>query len=319
MALWGNTDDLAGAPKWLTPSFTFDGTGADKVVSATADTITINNHGIQSGTKVFITSASNDLLGTDVSGIQYAEVVDPDTIKLNGTYNGTAFGTLRELTEAGTGHTLQVIPTAVDVGEAVGAAPAVSVFFVDAAEAKTDANRDKGFQTPGWYKYVTYDDSDGVTRHKAELLCAFGESVYDVAVGDTGVTGLASDEDGVVAGEQALITIGTQPIQDGTDGTNSATVDLAGNASIVLVTAATVAPVGGTINYQWQEKSATAGSEFTNLTTAGVYSISAVDGATSALTISGTTDNLAGYQYRCVVSHAEADSVTSTTVTATQQ
>ena len=26
MALWGLTDALASAPKWLTPTFTFDGT-----------------------------------------------------------------------------------------------------------------------------------------------------------------------------------------------------------------------------------------------------------------------------------------------------
>lgn len=316
MALWGGLDNLANAPKWLTPSFTFDGTGANKKVLASADTITLENHGIQSGTKVFVTSASNDQLGANVSDVNYAQAVDGDTIKLYGTYNGSAFSQLRQLTEAGTGHTLQVIPTAVDVGEATGAAPAVSVFFVDAAEALQ--NRAKGMKTPGWYKYVSYTDAGGVARKKAELLCAFGESVYSASVGDTGVTGTASDEEGVVTGAKALITIGTQPIQDGTDGTNSATVDLASNADIVLVTAATVAPTGGTISYQWQEKSATAGSEFTDLSTGGVYSIDAITGATSELTID-TTNNLAGYQYRCVVSHAEADKVISTTVTATQQ
>lgn len=316
MALWGNVDNLANAPKWLTPSFTFDGTGANKKVSASADTITLEKHGIQSGTKVFVTGASANQLGSNTDGVQYAQVVDGDTIKLYGAYNGSTFSTLRALTEAGTGHTLQVIPTAVDVGEAVGAAPAVSVFFVDAAEALQ--NRDKGMRTPGWYKYVSYTDAGGVARKKAELLCAFGESVYSASVGDTGVTGTASDEEGVVTGAKALITIGTNPIQDGTDGTNSATVDLANNENIVLVTAATVAPAGGTISYQWQEKAATAGSEFTDLSAGGVYAISATTGATSTLTIS-TTNNLAGYQYRCVVSHAEADKVISTTVTATQE
>ena len=314
MALWSNVDNLASAPKWLTPSYTFDGTGANNKVSSTSDTITIENHGIQNGSKVFVTGASANQLGTGTDGVQYANVVG-DTIKLYETFDGSAFGTLRQLTEAGTGHSIQVIPTAVDAGIATGAAPAVSVFFVDAAEAKTDANRVKGFQTPGWYEYVTYDDAQGVTRHKAELLCAFGESVYDVAVGDTGVTGTASHEDGVVAGEQALLTIGTNPIQDGTDGTNSATVDLA-NDDIVLLTAATVAPVGGTISYQWQVKGATS-ARFVNISAGAPYAI-AVNGSTSSELTVAAGGATAGDKYRCVVSHAEADSVTSTTVTATQ-
>lgn len=315
MALWGNVDNLANAPKWLTPSFTFDGSGSNNKVSASADTITLENHGIQSGTKVFVTGASANQLGSSTDGVQFAEVVDPNTIKLYAAYNGSAFSTLRALTEAGTGHTLQVIPTAVDAGVATGTAPAVSVFFVDAGEAVN--NRDKGMKTPGWYKYVTYTDADSVVRKKAELLCAFGESDYSAAVGDTGVTGTASDEDGVVTGEQALITIGTNPITDGTDGTNSAKVNLAGDENIVLLTEATVSPAGGTISYQWQEKAATAGSVFEDLSAGGVYAISATTGAASTLTIS-TTNNLAGYQYRCVVSHPEADSVNSSAATATQ-
>ena len=316
MALWSNVDNLASAPKWLTPSYTFDGTGASNSVSATSDTITIADHGIQDGSKVLVTGASANQLGTGTDGVQYANVVG-DTIKLYGTFDGSAFGTLRQLTEAGTGHSIQVIPTAVDAGVASGAAPAVSVFLIDAGEAKTDANRAKGFQTPGWYHYVTYDDAQGVTRHKAELLCAFGESIYDVNVGDTGVTGLASDEDGVVAGEQALLTIGTNPIQDGTDATNSATVDLAGAEDLLLVTAATVAPAGGTISYQWQVKESDS-ARFSNITAGGAYAISAPNSATSTLTVTTTADT-AGDKYRCVVSHAEADSVTSTTVTATQE
>ena len=45
MALWGLTDALASAPKWLAPKHTFAGTSAF-VVAANTDTITIPAHGI---------------------------------------------------------------------------------------------------------------------------------------------------------------------------------------------------------------------------------------------------------------------------------
>jgi len=153
-------------------------------------------------------------------------------------------------------------------------------------------------------------------RDQAELLVAMGGDIDGAVVANT--DGINGSDDAVVAGSAAVISIGTQPIQAGTDLTNSATIDLAGNENLVLVTAATVLPAGGTISYQWQQKLAAAGSAFTNLTAAGVVGISATTGGTSTLTIT-TTDNLAGNQYRCVVSHAEAKSVTSTTVTATQE
>ena len=309
MALWGGLDNLANAPKWLTPSFTFDGTGANKKVLASADTITLENHGIQSGTKVFVTSASNDQLGANVSDVNYAQAVDGDTIKLYGTYNGSAFSQLRQLTEAGTGHTLQVIPTAVDAGEATGTAPAVSVFFVDAGEAAN--NRDKGMKTPGWYKYVTYTDTNSVVRKKAELLCAFGESDYSAAVGDTGVTGTAGDEDGVVTGEQALLAIGTISSQA------TATVDLAGDAAIsVSVGSVTVTPSGGTISYTWQI-STDGGFNWTDITSGGDYVITGATGASSNLAVANTSTK-AGEYYRVAVDHDEANRLLSHNWVATQ-
>ena len=44
------------------------------------------------------------------------------------------------------------------------------VFFVDETEAKVASNRAKGIKSPGWYLYKGYDDANGNTRHKAELL-----------------------------------------------------------------------------------------------------------------------------------------------------
>ena len=310
MSLWGSTDNLAGAPTWLTSVESF--VAGD--VTTGDNSITIAGHGIRNGSKVVLTTAGNAIGLT--SGVYFAKV-DGDVITLHDTHTAPAtFGTVKGLTSQAAG-TLQIVPTGVDVAIAKATAPTANVFFVDAAEAITDTNRDKGFKTPGWYKYETYTDADSETRHKAELLCAFGGHQYDAAVGDTGVdTQSGVDEDSVVAGEKALLTIGTNPIQDGTDGTNSATVDLA-NEAIVLVTAATVSPAGGTISYQWQVKEHDK-ARFVDISAGTPYAISATDGATSELTVAagGAT---AGDKYRCVVSHAEADSVTSTTVTATQE
>lgn len=45
MALWGLTDALASAPKWLTPTFTFDAAGV--ATAGDTDTIELANHGIK--------------------------------------------------------------------------------------------------------------------------------------------------------------------------------------------------------------------------------------------------------------------------------
>jgi len=311
MSLWGSTDNLAGAPTWLTGVESF--VAGD--VTTAANSITIAGHGIENGSKVVLTTTAN-AIGL-ASGVYFAKV-DGDVITLHDTHTAPeTFGAVKGLTSQAAG-TLQIVPTGVDVAIAKAAAPTANVFFVDAAEAITDANRDKGFKTPGWYKYETYADAQSETRHKAELLCAFGGHQYDVAVGDTGVdTQSGVDEDNVVAGEKALLTIGTNPIQDGDDGTNSATVDLAGTEDLLLVTAATVVPSGGTISYQWQVKESDK-ARFVNITAGAPYAISALTGSTSTLTVTTTADT-AGDQYRCKVSHPEADTVTSTTVTATQE
>ena len=46
-------------------------------------------------------------------------------------------------------------------------------------EAQQTANRARGLRTPGWVKYVTYQDSEGNTRHKVETLVAMGTIAGD--------------------------------------------------------------------------------------------------------------------------------------------
>lgn len=71
-------------------------------------------------------------------------------------------------------------------------------YFIDTTEAAVAANRGKGLKTGGWNLYETYTTNGGtVTRHKTESLVAMAVSASDA--GDTGTTGVGTDEDAVVA------------------------------------------------------------------------------------------------------------------------
>ena len=163
MALWGLTDNLAGAPKWLTTTESF--VAGD--VTTGSNSITIAGHSIVNGTKVVLAGATANALGSSTDGVHFAKVVG-DVITLHPTHTApSTFGTAIGLSSQAAG-TLQVIPSDVDVAVAKAASTKANVFFIDEAEAETASNRAKGFKTGGWYKYETYADSGSVTRHKAE-------------------------------------------------------------------------------------------------------------------------------------------------------
>jgi len=184
MALWGLTDALASAPKWLTPTFTFDAAGV--VTAGDTDTIELASHGIKDLDQVTLVNGSGGNLAT--AGI-YVASVSGNTIKLYGPSNNLATartnaiasgdGGRVDLTVQGTGHSLQVTPS--------------DVYFADSTECQIEANRDRGFHVPGWYRYATRTTSDSVTRHDVELLCAV--SVGGSAVADTGDTGVDGADD----------------------------------------------------------------------------------------------------------------------------
>lgn len=152
------------------------------------------------------------------------------------------------------------------------------VFFVDATEAASTANRAKGIKTPGWVKVTTHTDAQGAQRNKVDVLVAMtvaaassGDATDDTTIGD------------------ANFTITTQPTKT--------TVVAPAGASFTVVAA-------GAGTYQWQVKVGTA--QFANITNGGVYA-----GATSdTLTISNST-GLDGNKYRVVILNA----VGNTTVT----
>jgi len=142
MALWGLTDDLAGAPKWLTKKETLAGT------AFATTTITVEKHSFVNGAKVTWTNGTG-LTGTNIaSGTKYVKVLTNNTVEL---WENSALDSnrLSASNTGGTGHTIQVTPD--------------DVYFVDAVEAANAANRKKGFHTPGWYQF----DQKNVGEFKA--------------------------------------------------------------------------------------------------------------------------------------------------------
>ena len=74
------------------------------------------------------------------------------------------------------------------------------VLFIDTTEAALAANKAKGLDTGGWTSYRTYEDADGNTRYKTEVLVAMRRdpSAYSAGVsagdaGDTEAEAIAAD------------------------------------------------------------------------------------------------------------------------------
>jgi hypothetical protein len=53
--------------------------------------------------------------------------------------------------------------------------------YIDKTEATIPANKARGLTAPGWWKYITYTDAAGNTRHKAQHLVAFKNAPTDAA------------------------------------------------------------------------------------------------------------------------------------------
>ena len=286
MALWALTDNLAGAPKWLTPTFKFDGTAAF-VVGGGTDTITIANHGINDLDQVVLVNGAGGNVAT--AGVYFASVAG-NVIKLYDTKanaNTSGAGGREDLTAQGTGHSLQVAPD--------------NLFFIDATEAGLASNRTKGFHVPGWYKY-SEGEGGRAGRKDVELVVAVSSAnVASGTIGDAGMTGTSATEDAVASDRQISITSVAMPA-----------VDIASNADLVATIVATKSGVaGGTLTFQWQYK--VGAGNYANVTVAA-------GGTAATLTVANTDGDeyAAGVKFRCVVSLAQAESVTSKVVTATQ-
>jgi hypothetical protein len=309
MSLWGTsgvlTDDLAGAPKWLTHKYTFDGTTAGVIAG---NVLTIANHGIENGSRVKLTNGTGSF-ATLTDSEYWANVQADGGIKLYDTWDGTTWGSLLTLSAAGTGHSIQVIPTDVAVAAAKTRAGVANLFFVDKAEAETGSNRTKGFSVPGWYVYEEYAAADGSARKNVELLCAIsaGGAAFVDATGDAGIDS-ESTEDSTVAASNVLITISSDL---------SAASTVADTATITYsVTAGTKDAEdanGVTFDAQWQV-STDGGDTFTNTGSADTGNAGSGTAVTLAVVGSASTN---GNIYRVVLSAANADDVISTASTLT--
>ena len=111
------------------------------------------------------------------------------------------------------------------------------VVFIDKTEATLDENKERGLTAPGWWEYLTYTDSSGKTRHKAQHLVSFKSAPANAADAD----------DDVAADVAVLIAINTQP----------ADTSVATGAALQLVVDAISTPPADAslLVYQWQKKS----------------------------------------------------------------
>jgi hypothetical protein len=230
MALWGKTDALASAPKYVARKAFFDSTA----VNTTDETINIisSNTGFATGDAVLYSINGGTVIGglTDAT-TYYVRVVGAGLIELYNTYaNATAgSGTTGRLNITGAGvgtHTLQ------RTGAANAAAGQPGIFFVDEQEAQAAANKAKGITGAGWWLYRTYTDAQSATRHKAECLVAMAVTA-----------GSAGDAEDTVAVDLA-ITISTQP----------QSVAITSPDDVTLTVAATI---NGAVplTYQWYDAS----------------------------------------------------------------
>ena len=166
MAQWGDTDTLADAPKYVTPSISIDATAAGVVVLAD-DKIVSNDHGFKSGDRVTYTSAGVAITGLTSGTMYWVIRVDDDEFQLATSYANAIAGTpVVGLTVLGdqTADTFRVTP---DENSETG-----TVVFVDVVEAGIASNVAKGLKNPGWNTYRTYTTGDGRTRHIVENLVA---------------------------------------------------------------------------------------------------------------------------------------------------
>lgn len=311
MALWGKTDTLASAPKYVTRKAVFD---AQSKVSSANDTIDLTdaNTNFSTGDGVVYTGASG--IGLTQGTAYYAMRQTDNTIKLATTEAGAKAGATGINLTAGATGAIGYLQRNTEGNEATGASGATGsslqfspagdhiyngrdLYFIDADEAQQAENIARGLKTPGWTNYRSYTDANGNVRHKSEILVALSAHTGATGVGTyQAQTGDATDDSVLV---DATVSITVQPPN------RSVTAPAA--TTFPLTAAITGA---GTLTYQWQVSTALFPT-WANMSNAGV--ISGVNTAT--LAISDTT-GYDDYSFRCVVGATTGNTdVTSNVVT----
>jgi hypothetical protein len=275
MALWGNQDALASAPKWIARIDTFDGSNSS-VVNTSANTIYLagSTNFATGDALVYTNGGGTSITGLTSGNTYYCRRVDSFNIELFDTQahaiatgSNTGLITLSAV-GAGTTHTLQRDPS---VANAFGRSGKVT-FLVSKEESQSFENRALGIDGPGWWSYLSYTAADGSVRHKAERVVAMNSEVTEAS------DNINVSNDPLVSGE---ITIITQP----------SSLSITHPATATFTVAASITGIG-TLGYQWYRQAN------------GTGSFAAISGATSASYTTPATTVAAnnGDVYYCVVS-----------------
>ena len=317
MALWGKTDTLASAPKYVTRRAVFD---AQANVSSSNDSIDLTNANtnFSTGDGVVYTGASG--IGLTQGTTYYAMRQTDNTIKLATTEAGAKAGATGINLTAGATGAIGFLQRNTEGNEATGASGATGsslqfspagdhiyngrdLYFIDADEAQQAENIARGLKTPGWTNYRSYTDANGNVRHKSEILVALSAHTGATGVGTyQAQTGDASDDSVLV---DATVSITSQP-------TNATRVAPA-TASFSVTAAITGA---GTLTYQWQVQEGGAGA-WTNVSRGSGGTTATYTTGVTQVAASGSVDSN-GDKYRCVVGASTGNTdVTSNAVTLT--
>lgn len=290
MALWGKTDTLASAPKYVARKTTFNSATA---VNLTANTINLTNTAtsFSTGDEVFYSiNGGTVITGLTNNTLYYVRVVGASLIELYNTYNNAIApsGTTGrvDFTVVGVGsHTLQLTGEANEFGDSNYNGS--KLLFIDRQESQQPENRARGLTEPGWWVYRSYVDSLDSTRHRAEHLI-----FMDVVAGTATDAGTSGTDDAIAV--DGTIRISAQP---------AAATKFDPASATFAVTAAITAGTG-VIAYNWQV-SADEGDTWSNAS-GGVYT----NNTTATLAISNTT-GLNGYLYRVQISSTGSTTVVS--------
>lgn len=297
MALFGITDALASAPKFVARKALFD-SASTSVVNATDNTISLvnSNTGFNTGDSVYysinggtviggLTDATTYFVRVTAAGVialydTYAHAIDLENTTGVANISGVGVGT----------QTLQLTGAANPFGDHNYNGSAL--VFVDAAEARATETRAKGIKNAGWWLYRTWTNADDSVAKRAECLIALNDANTALDPDTTG------DREDTIAAD-LVITIGTHPadITKTAPATATFTVVATANSTEVLT-------------YQWQlqQEGAGAWADISGATLA-----SYTTGATATGDGAGATD---GDKYRVVIT-AGTSGVQATSNTAT--
>lgn len=293
MALFGRTDTLEAAPKFITRKATFD---AQAAVSSSGDTIdlTNSNTNFATGDGVVYTGASG--IGLTQGTAYYVKKLTAGTIQLTPTEAGSKTGATGINLTAGATGAIGYLQRNLEGNESTGATGVgdhnyngQQLIFVDANEAAQAETRAKGIKHPGWWLYRTWTNADGSIAQHAENVVAMSAYAHS-GVGASGATGSGTyqAQTGDAAADDAIAI----------DATTSITVQPANRsvtapAGTTFAVTSTATGAYGSLTYLWQV-SDDEGDTWTTAT-GGVYS----DGDTATLSLSDTT-GLDGYLFRVI-------------------